>query len=219
MKRGLRHPTLLHRVGSLRSARGLSLVELMLAMTITVMVSGAIAGMLGAVTSGVGTRRDTRAVMILANAAQSRLSAYIAPARCLLAADGANLTLWLTDARESGTVHATEVRWLIVDEAAGTLDVSYVHFPDAWIQAAKDLEDHEFPASTDWNLVLTLYQTSGWIAQQSLIDDLDGAQLDLDQSLPINSRCANYQLQFRTDMGRVPITVASTIRKHVAPLM
>ena len=53
--------------------RGLSLLELILALSVTASVALAITGMMGAVSTGVEGRRDTRSVLVLANAAASRL--------------------------------------------------------------------------------------------------------------------------------------------------
>ena len=61
-----------------KSTRGLTSIELMIALTITALIAAAIAGMLTAVSDGVYTRGDARSVMVRANAAQTRLSAYIA---------------------------------------------------------------------------------------------------------------------------------------------
>lgn len=199
-------------------ARGLSLLELLLAMTITVMVAAAIAGMLGAVSSGVGTRRDSRTIMVLSNNAESRFSAYIAPSRCVLAAGGGDLTLWLNDSRQSNSVHASEIRWLVYDSNAGAIDVYYVHFPDAWTKAAKDLADNEYPMNTNWSLVLTAYEASGWILHETLVDSLQSVALTLDAAAPMDCRHLNYQLAFRANAGpAVPVLVAATIREHVKP--
>lgn len=202
---------------SRRMLHGLSLLELLLALTITVMVAGAIAAMLGAVSTGVSTRRDNRTVMVLANAAQSRLAAYIAPSQCVLAINGSNVTLWLADSRESGTVHATEIRWLLFDASRGVLTAHYVSFPESWSQAACDLEDLEYEAETDWAAVLASYQSKGWTASQDLVDTLDSVTVLADAELAMASRHLTYQLAFETDAEPVPITVAATIRLHEPP--
>lgn len=200
-----------------RHRHGLSLLELLLAMTITVMVAAAITAMLGAVTSGVGARRDTRAIMVLAHAAQSRLSAYIATSRCLLQHDGPNLVIWLNDERASATVHATEVRWLLFDPAAGVITVHYVSFPTAWSQSACDLEDNVFAADSNWFAVLAEYRSKGWIASVPLVDTLESAAVTIDQPTALESRHLLHQLTFQTEGASGPITAASTIRQHLAP--
>lgn len=196
---------------------GLSLLELLLAMTITVMVAAAITAMLGAVTSGVGARRDSRAIMVLAHAAQSRLSAYIAPSRCLLQHDGANLVIWLNDNRAGDTVHATEVRWLLFDPSTGVIKVHYVSFPPSWSQSACDLEDHVFSADSNWLAVLAEYRSKGWTASLPLVDTLETAAVTIDQPTVIESRHVLHQLTFRTEGASGPITAASTIRQQLVP--
>jgi type II secretory pathway pseudopilin PulG len=198
--------------------RALSLVELLLAMTITAMVAAAIAGMLGAVTAGVGSRRDNRTVMVLANAAESRLSSYIAPSRCLLSASGSDIVLWLNDRRESGTVHATEIRWLKFDSAAQTINVYYVTFPDDWTQTAQDLEDQEYPSNTNWNAVLATYQGNGWITSRTLVDHVAEAAVSLDEPTALATQMIEYDLAFDANTMNVPVTVSATIRLHSQPM-
>jgi hypothetical protein len=195
----------------------LSLLELLLALTITVMVSAAIAAMLGAVSSGVGSRRDTRSVMVLASAAQTRLSAYIVLSRCILNVEGANMVLWVNDDRPGGTVHATELRWLKFDPAAGAINVSFVRFPAGWSQAACDLEDQEYPSTANWESVLASYTASGWVKTQPLVDQLVGVTITTDQPLATASRHVMFRLDVEADEAPVPITAAASIREHALP--
>ena len=198
--------------------RGLSLLELLLALMITVLVAAAIAGMLGAVSSGVGARRDTRVLMVLGDAAESRLSSYIAPSRCVLAADATSLVLWFNDARQGDTVHASEVRWLSYDATEHVINVSYVHFPADWSQAAKDLEDKEFPANSDWNAVLASYRASGWTSTQPLIDTIQSLIIRTDTPAVLDSRHITFEIEFESEIGSATVTVAGTIRQHDTPV-
>ncbi len=199
------------------AARGLTLLELMLALSITTIVAAAIAGMLSAVTAGVGTRRDARSVMVRAGAAQARLAAYIIPCSSLLASDGSSLVVWLEDSRASDTVHATEVRWLSYDAAAGAIDVHLVDFPDTWTQAARDLADVQYAAGADFNAVLSSYQGNGWISTLRLVDGLDSLTVTTDSANILDSRTVDYALAFQTSQTPVPVRVSATIRAHEKP--
>lgn len=203
------------------SGRGLTLLELLLALTISAMVAAAIAGMLGAVSSGVGVRRDTRDVMVQASAAQSRLAAYVAPSRCLLGVDGPCVVLWHNDARAGGTVHATELRWLLYCDATGDADdsiiVYYVDFPDGWTQTARDIEDLEYASDADWMAVLAYYQGKGWVSSRTIVDGLDSAAVAIDGASAMSSRHVNYELSYITEQGVIAVNVAGTIRQHVVP--
>ena len=198
--------------------RALTLLELMLALSITAMVATAISGMMSAVITGVSTRRDNRSLMIRANAAQTRLAAYIAPSRSVLDATDSDLVLWLEDARESGTVHATEIRWLKFDAIEGTIDVYFVDFPDSWQQTAKDLADRQYAADANWKMVLDAYQSNGWISTLCLVDGLEGVTVRTDADNALDSRHVGYELNFWTSNGSLSTQVSATVRLHRPPV-
>jgi prepilin-type N-terminal cleavage/methylation domain-containing protein len=207
----------LHQVRHGRDRRGLTLLELLLALVITTLVAGAIAGMLGAVSAGVGSRKDNRAVMVLAHAGQSRLAAYFATARCVLARSGSNITLWLNDSRESNTVHASEVRWLQYDSAAGALMVRYVDFPANWTRTACEIADNEYAASSDWDAVLASYQAKNLISSRALVDNLASVSLTLDHASAAAARRVGFLLGFDTEQGVVEVQASGAIRVLMTP--
>ena len=63
-----------------------------------------IATMMAVLGSDASMQFDLRSVLVRSGTAQSRLSAYIAPARCILDADENQLVLWFDDTRQSDTV-------------------------------------------------------------------------------------------------------------------
>jgi hypothetical protein len=155
--------------------------------------------------------------MVLAHSAQGRLSAYIAPARCILGVYDKDLVVWLNDDRQGETVHATEVRWLRFDSGTGTISVEYVSFPVNWTKTACDLEDDVYPSNSNWTTVLADYRANGWTQSIELIDTLVDASVALDQPATLDSRHVVYQLTFDTETGSGPISTAATIRQHVVP--
>ncbi len=198
--------------------RGLSLLELMLALSITAMVATAVSAMMSAVVTGVSTRRDNRSLMVRANAAQTRLAAYITPSRAVLDATGSDVVLWLEDARDGGTVHATEIRWLLHDASQGTIDVCFVDFPDSWKQTAKDLADRQYSQDADWTAVLESYRSNGWVSNLPLVDGLESATVRIDADQPLDSRHVEYQLDFSTSNGSVSTHVSATVGLHRPPV-
>ena len=155
--------------------------------------------------------------MVSANLASTRLNAYLAPANCVLDADGRNIVIWLHDQRESETVHGTEIRWLVFDAAHGEIVVHWVRFPEGWSQVAQDIEDLEHAASSDWNAVLSYYETRGWTASMPLIDGLDDVAVALDAVSPKDAVHCTFTLTFDSHRGPFDVTAAATIRLHSAP--
>lgn len=201
--------------GPPRRPHGLTLVELMLSLTITAIIAAAIAGMMGAVGSGIDTHRDARTTMVSANLASNRINAYIVPAQCVLDGGGDGLVIWLNDARESDTVHGTEIRWLLFED--GTLSVHWVRFPEGWARAAEDLEDREHPAGSDWMTVLSYYETRGWTASMPLIDNLDDVDIALDAADPKDAVHCIFTLTFDSHRGPMVVAFSAAIQLHDAP--
>ena len=199
------------------SRRGLSLLELMLALMVTALIAGAVSGMMAAVTTGVSTRRDNRTTMVGASAASSRLGGYVAICRCVLHANGSDFVVWLNDDRESETIHATEIRWFVLDETDDEYDVHFVSFPDGWSQAAKDLEDREYTADANWMQILTAFQAKGWTASMPLVDSLDAVAVTVDDADPLDSRHTSFLLTFLTSDATTDVSVAATLRMHQPP--
>jgi hypothetical protein len=197
--------------------RGLTLLELMMSLTITVLVAGAIWAMLGAVMTGVDTRRDNREIMVRSAAIESRLNAYVAPSNCVLDLTGISLVLWLSDARESDTVHGTEIRWIMYNNGDDNLYVFFVDFPDGWTQAAKDLEDKQHRKTSNWTSVLGDYNAKGYINYVVIGDNLDSFGIALDAKNPQDARHVTFDLGLATPSGVQHATITATIRQHEAP--
>jgi prepilin-type N-terminal cleavage/methylation domain-containing protein len=202
-----------------RRHRGLTLLELTLAMIVTGIVAGAILGMMGAVTAGVDARRDSRTNMVTASAATARLSAYIAPARAMLEVQPTRMAVWINDARVGETVHATEIRWFTFDERTGVLAVHFVSFPSDWTQTMQDLEDKEYALGTNWFKVLGDYANNGWITVMPLLERLEAVTIDANAANAIDARHATLSLTFPS-VGANPVQtlVPVSIRLHQPPV-
>jgi hypothetical protein len=196
----------------------MTLMELMLALSISVLVGGAIAGMMDALTSGVLTHRDMRESMVRASTAQVRLKSYIETSSCVLDTDGTQMVLWRSDRRVSGTVHATELRWIIFDADKGELQVDFVAFPDGWTDTVKSLADDEYELATaDWDAVRSAYDAAGHLETLTLADGLDDVSVILDDATATTARQVAYDMSITTESGSVDVQLSCAIRAHEAP--
>lgn len=196
------------------------LIELMIALAITAMVAAAIAAMLIAVTDGERSRRDNRGYIVRTHAAKARLGAYIAPCLRVLEVDGSDTVVWLNDWRRSGTVHATELRWLIFDGPNDAIDVYYVDLPDAWTEFQRNLEDVEYSFTQDWFAVLSSYLTKGYVSKMTLVDGVDQVTVTTDEPAAVDSTEISFELRFPTARGEDVIeTVMIKILKYQPPAL
>lgn len=166
------------------TTRGFTLVELLISLIITVMVGSALATLLYAVARSTEIGIETHEIVIRSHALDSRVGMYTNDALALLDVkdDGSGFAIWLSDSRESGTVHATEIRWFVMDTAADTLTVQFVKFPDNWDQAQKDLYDTEYSAAgmadgDAWWTVRDDFQGQGYLGSTLIGDKLSDLQL------------------------------------------
>ena len=201
-----------------RRRRGLTLVELVLALSVTAMIAGAIASMMAAVSNGVKTRRDARSIIIRASAAHGRLDAYLSACRCLLEAGDDGVVLWLHDDRESGTIHASEVRWLIHDPDDGAIDVFYVSFPAEWTDVQRDLADREYPIGSNWSVILGQYEARDLISRVRLVDGIASMSVDTNAADPLDARLISCELQFADGDQAMVIRASSSIAVHQEPI-
>lgn len=196
---------------------GLTLIELMITLAITAMVGAAIATLLGAVASGVDTKRDVRSQIVRANVAQSRLGAYLIPARAILHASNTDIVVWYRDSRESNSVHGSEIRWLKFDPGTSTVTVHFVRFPQGWTETQKLMQDREHPKNSNWVFELMVYTAFGLIDTVTLVDGVTGMQVHTDQPAAMDSRHITIRLTLDGSGGDTTSMIAATLLRHHPP--
>ena len=159
---------------SARRRRGLTLVELLIALTITAMTALATASMLLMVSQSSTQDRESRSVVMRAHAAQSRLKAYLDPALCVLQQSLPKnaLAVWLQDLPAPGMVNLSEIRVIWYDPSARTLTMERVQFPDSWPQITRDQADTALPAGSDFIAAVEAQRALGYTTTQQIARDV-----------------------------------------------
>ncbi len=117
--------SLFFRRRNLRVRRGISFVELIIAMAATGMIGLAIASMLFAVTEGTSSRNDMRNVIVQTKIINSRFGAAIRGAKMVLDADTDFIVLWTLDEDKDGLPGLLEMQRIEYDAQTRRL-VSYM---------------------------------------------------------------------------------------------
>ena len=133
--------------------RGLTLLEMTLAIGITAIIGAAIASMMAAAANSLSSKDDGRQSAIRLATTQVRLGAYIAPSRCLLDKSSDKLSYGLKMAMRARPSHVSEIRWIQFDESTNELTVKFVDFPEEWSQSMIDSADIECNSLTDYELL------------------------------------------------------------------
>lgn len=153
---------------------GLTLLELLLALSITAIMGVAVASMLTMVSTVAQSDREGRSVLLRAHAAQARLRAYIDPSLCVLQHDAANQTLcvWLADQAGPESVNLTEIRVLWFDPTGRTIDVERVQFPAAWPEISRQAADVIVPVGTDYIAAVLAQRALGFTVRQTVVSNV-----------------------------------------------
>jgi type II secretory pathway pseudopilin PulG len=136
-----------------RRARGLTLVELMLALGLTGIIGAAAAAMLVSVSYGTSSRTDIRRVLVKHKTLATRLAASARGSRQVLDAGDGWLMLWTIDADGDEQPNVSELQYVEFNAETGELRSHRAEFPGGWTQDQIDAADTAYDTGADWTSV------------------------------------------------------------------
>lgn len=150
--------------------RAFTVVELLIAVSITAIMGLAIGSMMTMVGTVSDADREGRGVLMRAQAGQSRLRAYVDPSLRILGYDtsSASLVVWLHDATDVGSVNLTEIRVITTDDD-GVLAAERVQFPESWTAQMVELANIPLPPGTDYLATMAAQRALGQTVTQPLL--------------------------------------------------
>jgi len=198
--------------------RGLTLVELMIALAITLVIGAALAAVLTTISRVTEHDRDARTASLRAHAVQIRLQAYSETGLCVLQKNGTgDFVIWLEDADSGGAVNPSEVRVFTTGDDGRLLCEWFVP-SDALTPAELEVADAEVPAATDF---FTLMQSKRAVAQtqQAVIaDGLSNALLAHDSATPMDASRVRYTFRQTFPSGTTSDSmIALAFQQHTTP--
>jgi hypothetical protein len=189
--------------------RGLTLLELLLAISVTVTIGFALAIVMTSVARGLIGAGESRSALQRAHAAFIRLRSYTEPALCLLQhKPGEGFALWLDDTRANQAVNLTELRAFWHDPQSGLLDVEYVRFPAEWPQSLRDSTDITLSAESDFLAEMEAQRALGLTVRETIADGVLDITLEHTSLTPQESQ--RFHTNLLLDAGlQDPMTVVS----------
>lgn len=164
-----------------RRSRGVTLLELMLALAVTAMVGLGVGAMLAMISSSTSSAREARSLLLRAHAGQIRLRSYIDSSLSLLQHDpDKGLVIWLTDQRTIGSVNLSEIRIFWFDEEEQTLSVEWINFPEEWTELQVQTFDVVVPGGSDYFTIFDTQRAGGMTATLELVEDVDSVAFTFD---------------------------------------
>lgn len=165
--------------------RGLTLLEMLLALSGTAVIGAATVMLITGVAYGTDTTRDNRALVVQAKAISTTLNAHLRESQQGLAHQTGDLVLWVRDANGNDLPDNTELRRITFNSGTGALTL---HEPDpALVEASYALTDNFFT-------VTDALIGSNDLVPRTLASELDGFTLAFDSGSVTTARLITYTL-------------------------
>jgi len=175
------------------------MVELLLALTITGLVSVGVAAMLVAVSYGTSSQRDLRGAVVKSQVIDARITAAIRSSQAILETGTDYLVLWKGDINTNGTADApdlSEIRLIERDSGADELD-SY-GFPKSWTQAQIDAADVSYQLTGNppgfFQTATANAKTAGSFVATKWGSGVTAISFALDDTNPATTKLVSYRL-------------------------
>lgn len=191
--------------------RGFTLLELIVASSVTSLVALAVAGLLSA-TAGLMERDDlaSRGAAMLARA-EARLADHASRARLVLHADQDEVLLWLpsepftssaTNTEEYDRIDANELAWYVMDGGSGTLVL---------LSTADRTDRTVLSLSTDWDGLRLSLQAQARLASVTVLPDLAEGGFRVDDGDACTARRFTFSGRLTDAAGGVEVELGGRL--------
>lgn len=196
-------PALAGRINTQRAA-GMTLVELLLAMSVTAMITLAAGGMLTAVTYGAGERTDLRGLVVRQELISHRLAAAIRASRQVLDSDRDQLVLWVSDTNNDQVAQLSEVRWIEYDSDDTAISCIKLVFPSNWTPEQISAVDKDYVTGSSRSVQTAALRN--YLDSATWADQISDWLVSPGRSSVSQSTLVSYRVTF-TLSGKQPQTV------------
>lgn len=194
--------------------RGLTVVELLLALTITAIISLAISSMLFAVSHGTDSSNDMRALLLRQRLVAARLNAMIRSSHMVLATGSNHVVLWTHDANNSGTPNRSEVRYLEMNTVSGELWSYKTVWPVSMTTEQIEAADVEYDLTADFASLMPAFKGQASFPGERWATDLSGWVVTLNNIDPQLATLVSYRFSMRLTEATDFVIGAAALRNN-----
>jgi prepilin-type N-terminal cleavage/methylation domain-containing protein len=179
--------------------RGFTLVELILALAVSALVTTAVSAMLLGVSYGTSARRELRGAVVRGETIDGRIAAAIRSSRAVLEAGPNHLALWRADTRENDGPDLSEIT-LIERGSDGTLKA--YGFPTTWTPSQIDAAEANYMLSGNppghFLAAASSAKSAGWFVPTLWGNSISAVSFTLNASDPANITLVSYRVTLQT---------------------
>jgi prepilin-type N-terminal cleavage/methylation domain-containing protein len=203
--------------------RGLTLVELVIGLAITAIVSAVLAILINATAVGTNSTQDGRRSLVKMQGIKAQLEDTIKNSNCVLATGTNYILLWTGDLNGAPTsvnraVNLSELRLIEVNTTTGNLNNYAVQWPANFTSGSIVAADTTYSASTTWYAACTTAKAGGYFVPITIATNVTGMTVSLDSATVTQARLVSLVITF-TDAGTSSrnLMVGAGIRNLVTP--
>lgn len=204
---------------SVRGRRGLTLIELLVALSITVVGGVAIMTAITAVARAMIGMNDARSALQRSVTLHARLRSYSDMMLSVVSAEeGRGFVVWLEDTTPGGTMHLDEMRVFRYDAASRELRAERIEWPESMTAEERDAANLELTRHEDFFGLFESQALLGRVRSSVLADGFGGVEVSHDALTLAEAERVRLWLWF--DRGAdeaLEILVALGIENHKAP--
>ncbi|HNQ24287.1 MAG TPA: prepilin-type N-terminal cleavage/methylation domain-containing protein [Phycisphaerae bacterium] len=189
-----------------------TLVELLVALTITVVIGAAVASMLFTTARATETRTDVRRAVVHSQQLDARLRAKVLSAGAFLGTDATHLLLWLRDDNDNQLVNLGELGLLEFDTGTKQLRFYAAVWPAGWSQAQIATANVTYSTGTNYLQQALAARGAAYFPQQVWSRQVGALSITLDKADPLLARLATLRMTMAVGDLAEPLIVAAALR-------
>ena len=201
--------------------RGMTLVELMMALTIACLVGSGVVAMTESVARVLVEGRIQKENTTASATASSRLAAIVSVSNCPLLLSPDLVACWGADAHRDGRIQTSELRWIRFDSERGTLHLEQIAFPDGFGPRDIELADRTLGSEADFARVRQELAGKSLLDSKLLLDGLWDVELSMseaDRAQPTEQKRVSWRLLWSDDASpHSEAIITCAIHSHTRP--
>jgi hypothetical protein len=206
-----------------RVARGLTFVELVIALAITAFVASILAVLINATAVGTNASQDGRRGLVRTQAIKAQVGDALANARCILGVSATAIVYWTGDIPNAatpanGAVNLSEMRLLEFDSATGRLNLYVCQWPAGFSSPSIVGADQTYASSSNWITAAQTAKGSGYFVANLLASNVSGFTASLDAATPMQARMAHVRIDIADGVSSRSVIVAASLQTPATPL-
>lgn|GEM_PF-4482420 len=200
-----------------RGGRGITLIEMLIAVSITAAAAGVVATLVSSTSTATSAQADGRRNLARIQAAKAIIGDELHNARAILAS-GSNYLIWwsgdnpVSAVTPNRAVNLSELRLLEVDTTTNELKVWAITWPDNYSASNIIAADTAYAANSNWYNVCQAAKNNANFTSAMIISNCTGMTVTLDASSFAASRMASCTLTITDQNITRRVLVSGSIR-------